>query len=172
MCPVILRPPQPADVQAFIDLTRESARFHAPWVSPPTSRASYAAYLERLDGAHNLGFLICRSSDGALLGLINVSEIVRGAFQSAYLGYWIGAPFARQGYMRSGLRNFVDHCFTKANLHRLEANIQPGNGASIALVRELGFQLEGYSPQYLFIDGAWRDHERWAIRNPAWRPTP
>jgi ribosomal-protein-alanine N-acetyltransferase len=167
---VSLRAPTAGDVEAFIDLTRKSAAFHEPWVSPPTKRSAFDAYLEGLDGARKLGFLICRPKEEELLGLVNVSEIVRGAFHSAYLGYWIGAPFARQGYMRAGLHGVIRHCFDKLNLHRLEANVQPENEASIALVRSLGFRREGYSPQYLYIAGAWRDHERWAILNPSWRP--
>jgi ribosomal-protein-alanine N-acetyltransferase len=169
---VFLRPPLATDADAFLDLTRKSVPFHAPWVSPPTTPAAYATYLEGVDGVRKLGFLVCRQSDDALLGLINLSEIVRGAFQSAYLGYWIGAPFARQGYMHSGLEAVIRHCFSELHLHRLEANVQPANTASIALVRGLGFRQEGYSPQYLYIDGGWRDHERWAILNDAWRPGP
>jgi [ribosomal protein S5]-alanine N-acetyltransferase len=169
---VRLRAPAATDVGGFIDLTRRSASFHEPWVSPPTDSSTYGAYLEGLDGVCKLGFLICRPRNGELLGLVNVSEIVRGAFQGAYLGYWIGAPFARQGYMRAGLQAVIQHCFDKLNLHRMEANIQPENDASIALVRRLGFRREGYSPQYLYIAGAWRDHERWAILNSEWRPAP
>lgn len=169
---VFLRPPTAADAGDFIDLTRRSAAVHAPWVHPPTDRPAYKTYLAGLDGERKLGFLICRQADGELLGLVNVSEIVRGAFHSAYLGYWIGAPFARQGYMRAGLRAVIEHCFSERHLHRLEANVQPENTASIALVRSLGFQREGFSPDYLHIAGAWRDHERWAIVNAGWSPPP
>ena len=172
MQPIHLRAPTAADTEALIDLVRRSIAFHEPWVSPPTDSATYCTYLEGLDGLRKLGFLICRPSDGGLLGLVNVSEIVRGVFQSAYLGYWIGAPFARQGYMRAGLGEVIRHCFSTLKLHRLEANIQPENDASSALVRSLGFRREGYSPQYLYIAGAWRDHERWAILNPAWHAAP
>lgn len=169
---VSIRTPTAEDTEAFIGLTRKSVTLHAPWVSPPTEQEAYASYLEGLDGQRKLGFLICRPSDGELLGLVNVSEIVRGAFHSAYLGYWIGAPFARQGYMRAGLKAVIDHCFDAHLLHRLEANIQPDNTASIALVQSLGFRREGYSPDYLHIAGQWRDHERWAILNDHWRLLP
>ncbi len=169
---VSLRTPTQEDAEAFIALTRTSVASHAPWVSPPTEKDAYVDYLEGLDGQRKLGFLICRPSDEELLGLVNVSEIVRGAFHSAYLGYWIGAPFARQGYMRAGLKAVIDHCFGTHQLHRLEANIQPDNTASLALVKRLGFRREGYSPDYLHIAGQWRDHERWAILNDHWRPLP
>ena len=95
--------------------------------------------------------------------MVNISNSVMGAFRSAYLGYYAFAGFARQGLMREGLRAVVKHAFGTLKLHRLEANIQPANIASIALVRSVGFKLEGYSPRYLKIFGRWRDHERWAI---------
>ena len=98
-----------------------------------------------------------------IVGVVNISNTVMGAFRSAYLGYYAFAGFSRQGLMREGLRAVVKHAFGTLKLHRLEANIQPTNIASIALVRSVGFKLEGYSPRYLKIFGRWRDHERWAI---------
>ena len=100
---------------------------------------------------------------GAIAGVININSIVRGCFHSGYLGYYAGAPFARRGYMTEGLRLVTRFAFAELKLHRVEANIQPGNVASIALARRCGFRLEGYSPRYLHIRGAWRDHERWAL---------
>ena len=95
--------------------------------------------------------------------MINLNEIVRGAFQSAYLGYYIGTPYAGQGYMMEALKLVIEYAFNELRLHRLEANIQPQNAASLALVKRCGFRKEGFSPRYLKIDGDWRDHERWAI---------
>ena len=88
---------------------------------------------------------------------------MRGAFQSAYLGYYAHAQHSRQGLMREAMEQVLDHAFGPLSLHRLEANIQPGNGPSIALARGAGFRLEGFSPRYLLIGGQWRDHERYAI---------
>jgi len=99
-----------------------------------------------------------------LVGVIVLSNIVRGPFQSGYLGYYAFSGFERQGLMAEGLRAVVRHAFRKLKLHRLEANIQPANAASIALARSCSFVKEGYSPRYLKIGGRWRDHERWAIR--------
>ena len=110
----------------------------------------------------NRGFLVVRAT-GAFVGVINISNIVRGLFRSAYLGYYAFAGFERQGLMSDGLRAVVRHAFGAMKLHRLEANIQPGNAASIALARACGFAWEGFSPRYLKIGGRWRDHERWAI---------
>jgi ribosomal-protein-alanine N-acetyltransferase len=111
----------------------------------------------------NYAFLVCRRSDQAIIGVINISNIVRGLFQSGYLGYYAFAGHERQGYMRAGLNAVIRRAFRSLKLHRLEANVQPGNEASLALVRACGFQQEGYSPRYLKIGGRWRDHERWAI---------
>jgi [ribosomal protein S5]-alanine N-acetyltransferase len=161
---VVLRTPARSDEEEFIARMRASRRLHRPWLYPPLTRESYRAYLERIAGDRHEGFLACRPEDSAMVGWFNVSEIVRGPFQSAYLGYGAVAPFARQGYMGEALRLLVRHAFSTMKLHRLEANIQPGNHASIALVRRCGFEREGYSPRYLKIGGRWRDHERWAIR--------
>src|SRR5262249_23931438 len=96
-------------------------------------------------------------------GVVNVSNVVRGLFRSAYLGYYAFAGFERRGLMRQGLGAVVRHCFQVLKLHRLEANIQPGNPASIAPGTSVRCAKEGYSPRYLKIGGRWRDHERWAI---------
>ena len=100
---------------------------------------------------------------GELVGVVNISEVVHGAFRSGYLGYYVFTPHARQGLMTEGLAQVIDKAFRRLGLHRLEANVQPGNRASLRLIRRLGFRKEGYSPRYLKIRGRWRDHERWAI---------
>ena len=100
---------------------------------------------------------------GDLVGIFTVSQIVRGYFQSAYLGYYASARHAGKGLMGEAMALVLDHAFGPLSLHRLEANIQPGNAPSIALARGAGFRLEGFSPRYLLIGGRWRDHERYAI---------
>jgi len=100
---------------------------------------------------------------GRIVGVINVTEIVRGAFQSAYLGYYGMVGFSRKGLMTEALNAAARYAFDDLGLHRMEANIQPENAASIALVRRAGFKKEGFSPRYLCINGKWRDHERWAL---------
>src|SRR5262249_45033543 len=110
-----------------------------------------------------------RRDDHAIAGVINVSQIFHGNFRSAYLGYYAGARFMGQGYMSEGLRLVLRHAFGTLRLHRLEANIQPQNRASIRLVRRAGFRREGFSPRYLKVFGQWRDHERWAITAEAFR---
>jgi len=161
---VVLRRPGPSDQAAFLAAVHRSAALHRPWVQPPKTAAQFRAWLRRQDDPAHCAFLVCDRDSGALAGVINISNIVRGVFRSAYLGYYAFAGHERRGYMRAGLRAAIRHAFGPLKLHRLEANIQPGNAASLALARCCGFAKEGYSPRYLKIGGRWRDHERWAIR--------
>ena len=98
----------------------------------------------------------------------HVGKKRHGAFQNAYLSYYVDVNFAGQGLMSEGVRLAIDYAFNTLNLHRLEANIQPGNQASINLVKKLGFRKEGFSPKYLQVNGEWRDHERWALTVENW----
>jgi [ribosomal protein S5]-alanine N-acetyltransferase len=169
MARVVLRPPTPADQDAFIAAMRSSRRLHRPWIYMPETPERYTAYLARIEDPRAAPFLACRTEDGAIVGFLNISEIVRGAFKSAFLGYGGVAAFTDQGYMTEAMRLLLREAFTTLDLHRLEANIQPGNAPSIALAMRCGFELEGFSPRYLKIGGRWRDHERWAIRKETWR---
>jgi len=166
---IALRLPAEADRQLYLALCRESQEFHAPWSpSPPPEEpahtdASFDRLLDMACTERRRGFLITRISDGTLVGAVNLNEISRGPLQSCYVGYWIGASFARQGLMTKALYLAVRCAFEDLGLHRVEANIVPENAASLALVRRLGFRREGLARRYLQIAGSWRDHERWAI---------
>ena len=107
--------------------------------------------------------MICRNEDAAIVGYFGLGQISLGHFRSAYLGYYAFGPYAGQGFMREGLELVLRHAFGSIRLHRVEANIQPENVRSIALVRSAGFRYEGLSLRYLKIGGRWRDHEHWAI---------
>ncbi len=167
-----------ADAAEFTARARESRAHHHPWLFPPERTDTYAAYADTLarDPARE-GFLVCERGEsgaggeggpgGAIAGFININNIVLGGFRSGTLGYGAFAHAAGRGLMGEALGLVMDLAFGPLGLHRLEANIQPGNAASIALVRRAGFRLEGFSPDFLHIDGAWRDHERWAITAPA-----
>ena len=168
---VWLEAPALKHAAAFIEAVRRSRSLHRPWVTAPASREQYRAFLQRFRAPTHIGHFVC-TRDGGLAGVINVNEIVRGSFRSAYLGYYALAPYDGHGFMRIGLRLVIQRAFRRYGLHRLEANIQPANRRSIALVKGLGFRLEGLSPRYLKIRGRWRDHERWAITAEEWRVGP
>jgi [ribosomal protein S5]-alanine N-acetyltransferase len=165
---VSLRPPSADDEGEFVEAMRASRRLHTPWISMPRTREAYAAYLERSRYETNAFYLAHRLEDDAIVGYLNISEIVRGKFQSAFLGYGAVAEFAGRGYLIEALELLLKEAFERLRLHRLEANIQPGNTASIALAERCGFRLEGFSPRYLKVGGRWRDHERWAITKESW----
>jgi len=152
-----------ADRDEFIALMLASRDFHYPWVDPPKTAAAFEEFLRVRQKQDMDGFVICLKETGAIAGYINISCIVRGCFDSAYLGYAIGAAYAGKGLMTEAMRLTTGFAFGELKLHRVEANIQPGNAASIALARRCGFRNEGFSPGYLKVYGQWRDHERWAL---------
>ncbi|NPT41429.1 GNAT family N-acetyltransferase [Paraburkholderia sp. 1N] len=153
-----------ADAADLIAANSKNQEYHLPWVTSFTDQAGFDNWFARGLTGSNVG-LVARetASNNRVVGVINLNEIVAGAFQSAYLGYYGMSNFSRTGFMTEALRAAVDYAFSELGLHRLEANIQPENVASISLVRRLGFKQEGFSPSYLRINGEWRDHERWAL---------
>jgi len=160
---IYVRHPVLADERAFLSAVRTSRRLHHPWTSPPDTPALFRTYIERMALPANSAYLVCRRDTHAFVGVINVTNIILGPFRSGYLGYYAFAGHEQQGLMGQGLRVVLRQAFNSLKLHRLEANIQPANATSIALVASCGFTQEGYSPRYLKIGGRWRDHERWAI---------
>src|SRR4051794_2852476 len=152
-----------ADRDEFLALARDSRELHRPWTYPPERADQFDDLFARSRRDDFVCLLAVAAENGEIAGVFTISQIVRGAFQSAYLGYYANARYARQGMMREAMEQVLDHAFGPLALHRLEANIQPGNGPSIALARGAGFRLEGFSPRYLLIGGQWRDHERYAI---------
>jgi ribosomal-protein-alanine N-acetyltransferase len=166
---VNLRAPMPQDEVEFLALTRASARFHAGLVTPPKTAEQFADFLRRMQSDTVCGFLICRRSDKAIAGVITLSQIFYGNFQSAYLGYYLGKSFTGKGYMTEAVRLMLRYAFTALGLHRVEANVQPHNHDSLAVLQRVGFVKEGFSRRYLKIGGRWRDHERWTILVEDWR---
>lgn len=166
---VFLRPPVKGDREEFLALNRASKHFHRGLVSPPAQPEQFSSFLERSRRPDCACFLVCRVADGAIIGSVNLSQIFRGGFQNAYLGYYVGGSYARRGYMTEALQLALRYAFQELKLHRLEANIQPANAASIALVKRAGFSREGFSRRYLKIAGRWRDHERWALIAEDWK---
>jgi ribosomal-protein-alanine N-acetyltransferase len=174
---VYLRAPLASDAVEFLAAAKASRGLHGAWVQAPATRARYLAFVRRFDGlapgdplaATHAGFLVCRLEDDAIVGAFNIGEIVRGLFQSAYLGYYAFAPYAGAGYMSEGLELVLHVAFRVLKLHRVEANVQPTNRRSLTLVRRAGFMREGYSRRYVRVAGQWRDHVRMALLVEDWR---
>ncbi len=160
---VFIRTPRLEDCGEWLALNRASVRLYRGWTTPTLRLDQHADYVARCTRSDFAGFFVCRREDGAIVGSANLSQIFRGNFRSCYLGYQGSGPHAGRGYMTEGVGLVLKHAFGPLGLHRVEANVQPGNAASIALVKRLGFTLEGFSRRYLKIGGRWRDHERWAV---------
>ncbi len=160
---VFLARPRCEDGVEFIEAMRDSRGLHHPWLTAPSDMPAWRRYLKRLERSNEEGFLVRRQGDRTLLGVVNLNVITFEALCSAYLSYYAVRQHACKGYMKEGLQCLISLAFGELGLHRLEANIQPGNERSIRLVESLGFECEGYSPRFLMINGKWRDHERWAL---------
>lgn len=171
---VTLRPPRDGDYQAWAELRRRSRDFLVPW--EPTWprdalmrgcwRRRLRHYAEEWAQGASYSFLIFRNGDEALMGGITLSNVRRGVAQAGTIGYWVGQPFARQGVMTEAVGLMLRFAYDELGLHRVEAACLPQNAASRALLARCGFREEGYAPQYLKINGAWRDHVLFAQLTP------
>jgi ribosomal-protein-alanine N-acetyltransferase len=166
---VYLRAPRLTDGGEFTSLMRASRAFHRPWASAPTDVGRFDAYIADSARTDFVALLACRIEDDAIVGFFNLSPILIGSTRNAYLGYAVGKKYARKGYMRDGIELVLHHAFVDLALDCVEANIQPGNRASIALASGAGFRLDDCPPRYLKIGGQWRDHERWSMAATEWR---
>lgn len=159
---ICIREPKFEDKEAFLQAMQSSQTLHFPWVKSPLTLQEFDEYLKRSQQPNQKSFIVYEKPN-KLVGVFNVSEIIHGFFQNAYLGFYSIADYTGQGYMSVGLKLVLHKVFHEMKLHRLEANIQPDNTKSINLVNNNGFRKEGYSPLYLKINNQWCDHERWAI---------
>jgi [ribosomal protein S5]-alanine N-acetyltransferase len=163
---VVLRTPQMTDYTEWAALRENSRAFLTPWeptwpeddLSRGAFRRRIRRYVEDLRADLGYAFLIMRGADNALVGGLTIANVRRGVAQAGSLGYWMGQPFARQGYMTAAVRAIVPFAFTTLRLHRLEAACIPTNTGSIRLLENTGFVREGYAREYLCIDGVWQDH--------------
>jgi ribosomal-protein-alanine N-acetyltransferase len=163
---VLLRTPVSSDYAEWAAVREKSRDFLTPWEPTwPADDLSRSAFRRRLKryaedqrGDLAYAFLIFRSDDGALVGGLTLANIRRGVAQAGSIGYWVGQPFARKGYMTAAVRALIPFCFGTLRLHRLEAACIPGNAASIGLLEKTGFKREGYARGYLCINGVWQDH--------------
>ncbi len=169
-----LRPPLHGDHQAWSSLRRDSRDFLTPW-EPMWSpdHLKRRAFTNRVYWAHRsiangtaLPLFMIRREDQALIGAVTLDNIRRGPAQAGTLGYWIGAPFARQGYMREAIEAVVHHAFDVLDLSRIEAACLPENAASRGVLEKTGFKYEGVAQAYLQINGRWRNHVLYANLRP------
>lgn len=162
-----LRPPSVHDETVFVATMNNSRDFHAPFINAPCTVEEFQTYLNKskLEGER---YYIAWNDKQQIIGVFNISGIMRGAFKSAYLGYYATKEFARKGFMSQALKLVLKEIFTSLDLHRIEANIQPTNTASIHLAIKNGFLKEGFSPRYLKINGIWHDHFRFALTLEDW----
>ena len=167
-----LQAPGADDEKAFLAAMRKSTGLHHPWVNAPKDHKAWVRYLNRLERDTEAGFLVKRLDDQVICGVVNLNVITHEALCSAYTSYFAVTGLAERGYMKEGLQLLIRYAFNELGLHRLEANIQPQNLASIALAQSVGFRYEGFSPRYLKINGEWCDHERWAILADSDQATP
>jgi [ribosomal protein S5]-alanine N-acetyltransferase len=151
------------DASGLIQANQESRDYHRPCVEPFTDTEGFITWFGRFSTGPNVGLVVRQIGSRDVVGVVTLSEVVAGDSQSAYLGYYGMARHSGRGLMTAALRLAIQFAFCDLDIHRLEANIQPSNNRSIALVRRLGFKREGFSKRYLIIGGAWRDHERWAL---------
>lgn len=165
---VELETPSRRREEEFLSAVMRSSRLHRQLVTPPATPQRYRQYVKSGRSERHANFLVAIKGSLELAGVVNVENIVRGFFKSASLGYYAFLPHAGNGLMREAIELALAHAFGPLKLHRLEANIQPDNHRSKALVKRLGFELEGYSRRYLKIGGRWRDHERWALLTEEW----
>jgi ribosomal-protein-alanine N-acetyltransferase len=163
---VTLRTPQMTDFDEWAALRESSRSFLVPWeptwpeddLTRSAFRRRIRRYSEDLRADQGYAFLITRRSDSAIVGGLTLANIRRGVAQAASIGYWMGLPFARQGYMTAAVSAVISFAFGGLRLHRLEAACIPTNAASIRLLERTGFTREGYAREYLCINGMWQDH--------------
>jgi [ribosomal protein S5]-alanine N-acetyltransferase len=170
--PVLLRPYRRSDAAAWSEVRRANREWLAPWESSPpgswhdVNSPSAFRYVHRdqrrsARRGESMPFAVCLN--GQLVGHMNLGTIVRRAFCSAFVGYWVDSRVAGQGVIPTALALAVDHAFGPGGLHRVEINIRPENKPSRRVVEKLGFREEAYHPRYMHIDGAWRDHIGYAL---------
>jgi RimJ/RimL family protein N-acetyltransferase len=151
-----------SDKEPFLAAMIGSQSLHHPWVKAPLTTHEFDEYFQRLQQPNQKCFIVFDIANN-IVGVFNISEIVRGFFQNAFLGFYGVADYAGKGYMSAGLKLVLEKVFNELRLHRLEANIQPENIRSIQLVKNNGFRFEGFSPNYLKINDEWCGHEHWAM---------
>jgi [ribosomal protein S5]-alanine N-acetyltransferase len=162
MTSILLSPVRRGDCADLVAANLASQSYHAPWVKAFTDAEGFDSWFSQTVTGANIGLVARESESNGVVGVFTLSQIALGNFRSSYLGYYGMVAFAGRGLMTQALKAVMDYAFDEVGLNRVEANIQPGNLRSIALVARCGFEKEGFSKRYLKINGVWCDHERWA----------
>lgn len=160
---VELKPVEDDDADELVAANQRNRAYHRPWAEPFETLEDFRMWRAEGRGGSMASLIVREAGSGGIVGVVNLSQIFRKRFQNAYLGFYSMAEFGGRGLMTEGVGLAVRYAFRDLELHRLEANIQPGNTRSLSLVSRVGFRREGFSPRYLMVGGEWRDHERWAL---------
>lgn len=167
---LLLEPPSMSHFEAWAFLREQSRAFLKPWEPTwPADDLTRNAFRRRVkryqrsEPNNGIAYMVMSKSTGALIGGITVSRMLRGVAQSCAIGYWVGEPHSRQGFMSEAVEGLLPEIFDELGFHRMEAACLPHNKASIRLLEKVGFQREGYAREYLKIDGVWQDHLLYAL---------
>lgn len=176
---LVLRLAEPHEAEAVAEFHRENRTHFEPW-DPRRAESFFTGrwWAEQLGLDRELAeidrgyrfFLFPRAEPARVIGHAHLSNVVRGAFQSSHLGFGIDQERQGRGLMREALDAAIGWAFGPLGLHRVEANHRPENARSAGLLKRLGFVPQGFARDYLYIDGAWRDHVLTALVNPQWTP--
>jgi ribosomal-protein-alanine N-acetyltransferase len=179
---LVLTLPPPEAAKRFVAFVRDNRDHFAPWDPPPDPEVNGEAYWSRRllenradfdrGASCRLALFLREAPEGDVVGTASLTNVLRGPLQSAALGYKIAKPHEGKGLMREALEAVIRFGFDELCLHRICANYQPTNERSGALLRRLGFVVEGYARDYLYVGGAWKDHVLTALVNPRWTPRP
>jgi len=163
--PIQIRPLDQDDSRVFLLKQRQSHQFLKPWVQTPSSISEFKDYIKEMTSESNRAYVAINTATNEMIGVVELRDIYLFDFKNSYIIYYGFIGNLKQGFMALAVNAVIKLAFKKLKLHRLEANIQPNNTASIALARACGFKKEGYSPKFIKKNGQWKDHERWALLN-------
>ena len=152
-----------SDEAEFLANSIESKKLHKSWVIVPTTKKQFRDYVEEMNTDANKAFVIVDVHTNSIVGVVELRDIFMYDFKNSYITYYAFHQHLRKGFMKFGVLQAIAIAFKELKLHRLEANIQPENNASIALAKSCGFTKEGFSPKFIKKNGQWKDHERWAL---------
>lgn len=164
-----LRYPETSDYPELVVRYKGSRELFRGLASSKYDREIFERSLASCNTETGKSFLICVTDSNNIAGQITLSQIFYKGFQNAYLGYHLFSGYTGRGFMTEAVDVVLRYAFDELKLHRVEANVQPDNKPSIAVLKRNGFAKEGFSRRYLKINGRWRDHERWALLSEDWK---